>query len=158
MSLWKKEEYSLVKDPNTNENIEFSGVISGNTTVITSEVSVDFAELFSVGDVIRVTVNSQPEFLTVTSVESEELTTIVSSAAFTGTVYKLNVPKWIKDPSLKGVVSYVDYAEATSEAFREVGLKTPGWVTSFTYEDQNGNTRNKNENLVVVKGQVSSGQ
>lgn len=153
MSLWKKEEYSLVKNPTTNQNVEFSGAISDNTTVITTATSLDLTNLFAVGDVIRVTVEDSTENLSVSSVESDRLTATTSSAEFTGTIYKLNIPKWVKDPSLKGVISYVDYTEATSEAFREVGLKTPGWVTSFTYEDQNGNIRNKSENLVVVKGQ-----
>ena len=152
MSLWKKEEYSLIKNPATNEDVVFSGSISGGVTVVTTADSVDLTDLFSVGDIIRVVVAGSTENLSVISVEETQLTVTKSSATFSGTVYKLNIPKWVKDPSLKGITSYVDYAEATSEAFREVGLKTPGWVTSVTYEDQHGNIRNKSENLVVVKG------
>ena len=154
MSLWKKEEYSLVKNPTTNVDVVFSGAISGGVTVVTTADSVDLTDLFSVGDIIRVVVSGATENLSVISVEETQLTVTKSSATFSGTVYKLNVPTFIKDPSLKGIVSYIDYSEATSEFFREIGVKSPGWVTSFTYQDQNGNTRHKSENLVVVKGKI----
>lgn len=155
MSLWKKTEYRLAGDESpTNANVVFTGIIQNDTTVIMTVNPVVLTEFFNVGDIIGVEIAGVMENLTVTSVDDEVMIATKASAEFSGHLYILNVPTFIKDPSLKSIISYVDYDEATSDAFREIGVKSPGWVTSFTYQDQNGKTRNKNETLVVVKGKA----
>lgn len=46
---------------------------------------------------------------------------------------------------------FVDLTEAQVSSNRAKGLATPGWNLFHTYVDQNGNTRNKAEPLVVMK-------
>jgi hypothetical protein len=67
-----------------------------------------------------------------------------------------DAPKWLNpnDPNKSNDLDnafFVDLTEAGVESNRNKGLKTPGWNLYHTYVDQNGNTRNKAEPLVVMK-------
>lgn len=49
----------------------------------------------------------------------------------------------------------IDLGEATSDTSRAKGVKTPGWVKYTTYDDAQGNTRNKVEVLVAMNDMTS---
>lgn len=50
----------------------------------------------------------------------------------------------------------VSVAEAQLANNRAAGIKTPGWNTTLTYTDSDGNTRNKTEVLVAFGGDITS--
>jgi hypothetical protein len=69
-----------------------------------------------------------------------------------------SIPKWLEDDVNntnkshdKDNAVFVDLTEAGVASNRAKGLKTPGWNLYNTYTDQNGNTRHKAENIVVMK-------
>ena len=69
-----------------------------------------------------------------------------------------DIPKWLEDDANntnksndKDNAVFVDLTEAGVASNRAKGLKTPGWNLYNTYTDQNGNTRHKAENIVVMK-------
>ena len=49
----------------------------------------------------------------------------------------------------------VSVDEALEATNRAKGIKTPGWVKTFTYTDAQGNVRNKTETLVAFGGQMT---
>ena len=69
-----------------------------------------------------------------------------------------SVPKWLESDANNHNWSndvdnavFIDVSEAGVASNRAKGLKTPGWNLYNTYTDQNGNTRHKAENIVVMK-------
>lgn len=68
-----------------------------------------------------------------------------------------NKPKYLSDTlrndqttsDLDSTVG-VNVSEAQATANRAKGIKTPGWTTTVTYTDAQGNTRNKTEVLVAM--------
>jgi hypothetical protein len=61
-----------------------------------------------------------------------------------------SAPKYLNAADLENAY-FVDTTEATLEANRDRGIKTPGWILYNTYTDGNGNVRNKTEVLVPMK-------
>lgn len=67
-----------------------------------------------------------------------------------------SAPKWLnandsnKSNDLDNAF-FVDVSEAQVASNKAKGLNTPGWNLYHTYVDQNGNTRHKAENLIVMK-------
>jgi len=73
-----------------------------------------------------------------------------------------SVPTWLEDAAANTNKSndrdnaiFVDTGEAGVAGNRTKGIKTPGWNIYYTYTDQNGATRHKNEALIPMK--VSAG-
>ena len=73
-----------------------------------------------------------------------------------------SIPKWLEDDVNntnkshdKDNAVFVDLTEAGVASNRAKGLHTPGWNLYHTYTDQNGNTRHKAENIVVMKVSAS---
>jgi hypothetical protein len=61
-----------------------------------------------------------------------------------------DTPKYLTSAEAADAI-FVDTTEAKVASNRSKGIKTPGWNTYTEYTDQNGNTRRKVENLVVMK-------
>ena len=64
-------------------------------------------------------------------------------------------PKYL-NASEKTATVGVSVAEAQLANNRAAGIKTPGWNTTLTYTDSDGNTRNKTEVLVAFGGNITS--
>ncbi len=143
MSLWGKTENVVI--PGT-----YAGA-SGNNQITASGVS-DISEIISVGDKLYLAEGGN-EAIVVSAVVNATRFDIANNltAALSGSLFKRSNPKWVKDPEYAENLSIVSTEDASSSDFKEVGLDTPGWVYSRTYEDQNGKTRNKTETLVVFK-------
>ena len=63
-------------------------------------------------------------------------------------------PKYLNASEMTATVG-VSVAEAQLANNRAAGIKTPGWNTTLTYTDSDGNTRNKTEVLVAFGGDIT---
>lgn len=60
-----------------------------------------------------------------------------------------SAPKYLTDAE-KEDAYFVDITEAGVADNREIGIKTPGWITYKIYTDANGAVRHKSEVLVAM--------
>lgn len=143
MSLWGKTENVAI--PGT-----YAGNTGSNTVTVTGVTNV--SEIISVGDKLYYEENGNV-FVTASAIDSNTSFSVANNLTveISGNLFKRSNPKWVKDEEYAENLSVVTTEDASNSDFKEVGLNTPGWVYSRTYEDQNGKTRNKTENLVVFK-------
>lgn len=140
MSLWDKTEYDAIVGT-------FTG--STGTKNLTVSGATNLAKKLSKGDLINTAADGSGQQMQIDAVISDTSVTVVSNltANVSGTVYRKDVPSWVKDPAYAKQLSILTVAEATNTSFKSVGLTTPGWVRAITYVDAKGKTRNKTETL-----------
>jgi hypothetical protein len=141
MSLWGKLNgapltgtVSLADDTTT---------VTGTSTLFTSELSVrNVVALDSTEDMYRVLSIVSDTEMTVEPVATAEYVDVAGSFN--------QVPKYL--PLDKAItVDLISVATAQTVESRLIGVKTPGWTTTQTYTDQNGNTRRRVETLIALK-------
>jgi len=67
---------------------------------------------------------------------------------------ELSKPKFLSVADAAQTIG-VSIDEALEATNRAKGIKTPGWVKTFTYTDAQGNVRNKTETLVAFAGALT---
>lgn len=146
MSLWGKKEAVALTGTIT--------VTNANSTIV--GVGTQFSTQLNVGDTISFTSNSVVKKLVVASIVSNTQITVKPTpntqfvaAAVAASVN--DVPKYVPVQDAINNVEKITTADASNTDFKDIGIKTPGWVKSTTYVDAIGRTRHKTETLVVFK-------
>lgn len=142
MSLWDKTEYDAIVGT-------FTG--TSGTKALTVSGATNLAKKLSKGDIINTAADGTGQVIVIASVNSDTSVTTATNltANVSGSVYRKDVPSWVKDPQYAKQLSVLTNAEAKNATFKNAGLTTPGWVRSVTYTDAKGKTRNKSETLAT---------
>lgn len=147
MSLWGKRE-----------SVALTGTItiaSGNTTVV--GVGTSFTTQLTAGDTLEYQGDDLDGHLVVVKSISNNTHLTLKSAPTANDVATAvsatfsDKPTFVSEVDAKLNVELVSTEDAQDSNFRDIGVKTPGWVKSVTYTDAHGATRHKTETLVAFK-------
>ena len=143
MPLWGKlYEEELTGTATVSED---SATVTGTNTLFTEELSV--------GDVVAFDVLTEDRYRVVAIVSNTEMEiqpVAVTDYTAEDVTYS-QVPKYLPLETATADTALISTAEAQDPSARALGIRSPGWTTSKTYIDQNGNTRRKVETLVAMK-------
>jgi hypothetical protein len=125
-----------------------ASITEGNTAVV--GVGTLFTEEFKTGYVIELD-DTRFRVKAVTDDENMTVFPVALATLSAQDVVISQAPRNLSDDVALGDAVLVMPYEASESAFRDIGLKTPGWSTYSTYTAADGSTRRRSESLISMK-------